>query len=310
MKYCIGIDLGGTIVKIGLVRGGQVKASARVDADSRAGLAAMLPLVGDAVDGLMAEEGLSREDLSGFALAFPGIVDFPARRAASTNAKYDDAPSVDVEKWVRDRYGVPFRMDNDARMAMVGEWKYGSGRGCDNMVMMTIGTGIGTGVVVDSRPLYGAHGCAGSLGGHMIVDYRGRRCTCGNTGCVEAHGSSFFLPSIIGEDKSLDEDFRADAANFSFKVICDKTRAGDPDAVKVLHGVMDVWAAALVNYIHAYDPQVIAIGGGIMKSADIILPYLRTKVESLAWCPKGYPSIVASSLGDDAALVAAEYYFE
>ena len=309
MKYYISIDLGGTVIKVGLVHEGRVLASSRIDAQSRDGLSSRLPLISDAIDSLILTSGLSKDGLGGIAVAFPGIVDIERKRAASTNAKYDDAPDLDLEKWVKDRYGVPFVMDNDARMAMVGEWKYGAGRDASDMVMMTIGTGIGTGVVVDSRPLYGRNWCAGSLGGHMIVDYKGRKCTCGNVGCVEAHASSFFLPYIISENKEISEAFRNDEKNRDFKTLFDKFRQGDHEAEVVLNECMDVWAAAIVNYIHAYDPQIVVIGGGIMKSADIILPYLREKVASLAWSPFGRVKIVASELGDDAALLASSYYF-
>lgn len=197
MKYHIGIDLGGTIIKLGVVRDGKVLATSRIDADSQGGLARRLPLIGDEIDSLVRTCDLSADDLGGIAMAFPGIVDFKNRKAASTNAKYDDAPSLDIESWIKERYGVPFIMDNDARMAMIGEWKNGAGKGAENMVMMTIGTGIGTGAVVDSRPLYGRNWCAGSLGGHLTIDYRGRRCTCGNIGCTEAHSASFSFRRLL-----------------------------------------------------------------------------------------------------------------
>ncbi len=300
----IAIDLGGTIIKVGLVRDGAVTASKRLEAASARGLKARLPALEEAI------EALAADDLAGIALAFPGIVDFQAKKALSTNAKYDDAPSVNLEKWVKERWNVPFVIDNDARMAMVGEWKRGAGKGCDNLVMMTIGTGIGTGVVVDGKPIYGRSGCAGSLGGHMIVDYKGRRCTCGNLGCVEAHGSSFFLKDIIQDLPGISDSFKADEGNRNFKAITDKMRMGDADAAAVLRECIAVWAAGIVNYIHAYDPQKVIIGGGIMKSADIILPPLRERVESLAWIPAGKVEITASQLGDDAALLGADYYFE
>lgn len=310
MKYYVCIDLGGTIIKVGIIQGGKVLSSSRLSADSQGGLLKRLPAIADSIDEQIKSLFLSREDLAGIAMAFPGIVDFAARRAASTNAKYDDAPSIDVEGWVKDRYGVPFVMDNDARMALLGEWTYGAGRGSSNMVMMTIGTGIGTGAVVDGRPLYGRSWCAGALGGHMIVDYRGRRCTCGNVGCTEAHSASFFLPQIIRENVSLSEEFRKDESNHTYKVLFDKYRQADKDAQVVLRECMDVWAGAIVNYIHAYDPEVVVIGGGIMKSADVILPYLQEKVDALAWCPAGKVRLMASQLGDDAALLSVEYYFK
>lgn len=104
-------------------------------------------------------------------------------------------------------------------MAVLGEWKYGAGRGYNNVVMMTIGTGIGTGVIIDGKVLYGEHFQAGSLGGHFVVDYKSRRCSCGNNGCVEALSSSYFLPEIIWEDATLSENFRIRADKYDFKEI-------------------------------------------------------------------------------------------
>lgn len=99
---------------------------------------------------------------------------------------------------VDSRWGVPFVLENDARLAVIGEWLYGAAKGTGNVVMMTLGTGIGTGVILDSKPLVGHHHQAGSLGGHMVVDYRGRRCSCGNIGCVEAMASSFSCRILFG----------------------------------------------------------------------------------------------------------------
>ncbi|MCQ2157629.1 MAG: ROK family protein [Bacteroidales bacterium] len=307
MSRYIGIDLGGTIVKIGVVEGGEILALDRIDADSRAGLGRMLPAITRSIRSLISETGGGKVD--GISLAFPGIVDFKAGKAAATNAKYNDAPSINLAEWSEREFEAPFIIDNDARMALIGEWQWGAGSGVDNMVMMTIGTGIGTGAVVDSRPLYGRNFCAGSLGGHMIVDYRGRKCTCGNIGCVEAHSSSFFLPQIIRENKAVDSEFTMDYTFCDFKALFDMYRAGNRNAEVIVRECMDVWSAAIVNYIHAYDPQIVVIGGGIMKSANTILPYIRKKVESLAWCPGDKVEIVASALGDDAAILASEYYF-
>lgn len=307
--YYVGIDLGGTVIKIGLVSEGKVLDTARLDADSGSGLASRLSPMKEAVDTLLAKHCVTPSSLGGVSLAFPGIVDVAGAKAAGTNAKYDDAPELDLRSWVRECWNVEFAMDNDARAAAVGEWLYGAGRGCRNMVMMTIGTGIGTGVVLDGHLLYGHNNCAGSLGGHLIVDYKGRRCTCGNIGCVEAHGSSFFLPEIMKDLSGVSEQFAEDPSNRNFRTLFEKYRKGDPEAVTVVESCMDVWAYGIVNYVHAYDPEIVVMGGGVMKSSDIILPYVREKVASLAWQPGDKVRIVASESGDDAALLSADYYF-
>ena len=192
--YTIAIDLGGTVVKIGLLSDGEIVDCVRLPSRLALGLAPNLPKIKEAIDRLLAAWRIDVAALRCIGLAFPGLVDPIHNRVISTNEKYDDACSISLDKWAWENWEVPFCMDNDARLAVAGEWWQGAARGKNNVVMMTIGTGIGTGVVIDGRLLYGQHFQAGSLGGHFVLDYKGRRCSCGNKGCVEALSSSFFLP--------------------------------------------------------------------------------------------------------------------
>jgi glucokinase len=305
--YTIGIDLGGTIIKIGLIRSGKMIGCKTLPSISRKGLQLNLPFIEGAISELLAERNIAVAELSGIALAFPGIVNPIVKRVISTNEKYNDAQKIDLSTWVKSRWNVPFCTDNDARMAVLGEWQYGAGRGYRNLVMMTIGTGIGTGVVIDGNVLYGEHFQAGSLGGHFVVDYKARRCSCGNIGCVEALASSSFLPSIIKEDTSLSLKFRENADNYNFKQLFCLAEGGDAEALHVRNHCMDVWAAAIVSYIHAYDPEIVILGGGVMKSSKTIIPYLKARVDELAWCPSGKVDLLVAELGDHSALLAAEY---
>lgn len=305
--YRIGIDLGGTIIKVGLLHTGEVTGFRIVDAFSGIGVENNLPFIEAAIDELLSEENITAGELAGIGLAFPGLVNPEKRTVISTNRKYDDALGFDFNAWVEAKWKVPFCMDNDARLATIGEWRYGAAKGRNNVVMVTIGTGIGTGVIMDGHVLQGAHFQAGSLGGHFVVDYKGRKCTCGNIGCVEAMASSYFLPAIIREHSSLSPAFKARAQQYDFKQVFHLAGEGDPEAVLLRNDCMDVWSAALITYIHAYDPSVIVVGGGIMNSAAVILPYLRERVGRLAWCPSGPVEIVASELGDQAALLGIEH---
>lgn len=306
----VGIDLGGTVIKAGLLEDGHLVDTLRMPADSASGLAPRLGPLSDAVDSMLEKNGIGPSGLEGLALAFPGIADIKRKGAAAVNAKYPDAPSLDLAGWAASRWPhADFAIDNDARMALAGEWKSGAAKGRENVVMMTIGTGIGTGAVVDGRLIYGRNFCAGSLGGHFVLDYRGRTCTCGNVGCVEALASSFFLPEIISSCAGVSGAFKEDPANMNFKELFRKYKEKDQEAEVVVNECMDVWSAAIVTYIHAYDPETVVLGGGVMKSADVILPYVRKKVNDLAWCPGGPVEIVAAALGDDAALAGAWYYF-
>lgn len=305
--YYIGIDLGGTIIKIGLVQSGRIVNSRTIVADSKKGLKPRLEVITSVIEELLAK--VERNDIGGVFLAFPGIVDVRNKQVISTNAKYDDAPSIDLQDWCSKYWNVPFAIDNDARAAMIGEWRFGAAKGYENVVMMTIGTGIGTGVIVEGKPLYGQHFRAGSLGGHFIINYKGRQCTCGNIGCVEAYASSYFLPVIISENHLVSEGFRKDKSNYNFKKIFELMALGNADAEIIARECMDVWSAAIVNYIHAYDPELVVLGGGVMNSKRRILPYIRNRVDTLAWCPNDKIKIDVSILGDNAALLASEYYF-
>lgn len=307
-NYSIAIDLGGTIIKMGLISGSEIVRFTSIPSDSIKGLRLMLPKIEQSIDSLLSEEGISSSDLTSIGLAFPGIVNPIECRVVSTNDKYDDACDINLCHWADSHWGLPLVLENDARLAVTGEWLYGAAKGTSNVVMITIGTGIGTGVILDGKPLIGQHHQAGSLGGHMVIDYRGRRCSCGNIGCVEALASSFFLPDIIQSNKQVSDTFKTTAPDMDFKHLFSLMRQGDEDATIIGKECMDVWAAAIISYIHAYDPEIIVMGGGIMKSADIILPYITKRVHAYAWMPTDQVTIVPSQLGNNAALLGLNYY--
>ncbi|MDR1919281.1 MAG: ROK family protein [Tannerellaceae bacterium] len=307
MKYTIAIDMGGTVVKLGLLGDGELLESLRLDAQRTQGFVSNLSRLKEAVNELLIARDISLQQLSGIGLAFPGLVDPNSCRVISTNEKYDDASSFDMRAWVRENWDVPFYMDNDARLAVVGEWSRGAAVGKDNVVMMTIGTGIGTGVILDGKVLYGRHFQAGSLGGHFVIDYKGRGCSCGNRGCVEAMASSFFLPAIIRQHPEVSDAFKEAADRIDFKALFSLADEGEANALLLRNECLDVWSAAVVSYIHAYDPEVVVLGGGVMKRADLIIPYVKEKVDSLAWCPSENVPIVAAQLADHAALYGLLY---
>jgi len=290
--YYIGIDLGGTRVKLGLVTEGAVVARKVIPANAAGGLEASFPMVRAEVDELLKLNHVM--SFGGVGLAFPGLVDPSSQRILSTNKKYDDALQAEVAGWVREHWNVPFFIDNDARMAAVGEWKYGEGRDTEDLVVMTIGTGIGTSAIIGGRLLRGRHFQAGCLGGHISVQYEGRECTCGNRGCLEAYGSTWSLAGRVEGIRDFEGLFAAAAA-------------GNAQAVRVLRDCYDVWSAGIVNLIHAYDPEVVVLGGGVMHHADAMLPYVSEKVHRHAWCPWGDVKIRATKLHGDAAVLGVTH---
>ena len=299
-NYFVGIDLGGTRIKIGVVSQGVLLTRKIVPADAAAGLAASLPVLEKEIGGLL--QSLGAGVLSGVGLAFPGIVDPAAQRILSTNEKYDDAMQVDVAGWVKKRWNVPFFIDNDARMAAVGEWKYGAARDTENMVMMTIGTGIGSSAVIEGKVLRGRHFQAGCLGGHISIRYDGRPCNCGNIGCLEAYGSTWCLAATVRASADYSGSLLAAEPVIDFYALFEAAGKGDPLAVRIRQECLDVWGAGVINLIHAYDPEVVVIGGGVMSRPDDILPHIRGKVLRHAWTPWGDVAIRATQLQSDAGI--------
>ncbi|HEV2480344.1 MAG TPA: ROK family protein [Puia sp.] len=302
-NFFVGIDLGGTRIKIGVVSGGEILSRKIVPADAAAGLEASLPVLEKEIGELLGSVGAGARALGGIGLAFAGIVDPAGQRILSTNQKYDDAMQVDVADWVKKRWGVPFFIDNDARMSAVGEWKYGAARDTEDMVMMTIGTGIGSSAVIEGKVLRGRHFQAGVLGGHISIRYDGRPCNCGNIGCLEAYGSTWCLAATVQSAGDYSTSVLAGEPVIDYYALFEAAGKGDPLAVRIRQECLDIWSAGVINLIHAYDPEVVVIGGGVMSRPEEILPHITGKVGRHAWTPWGKVAIRATQLHGDAGIV-------
>jgi glucokinase len=270
-----------------------------IPADAAGGLAASLPVLEREIQGLLHAARVSRAALGGIGLAFPGIVDPVSQRILSTNQKYDDAVGIDVAAY----WDVPFFIDNDARMAAVGEWKYGAARDTQDMVMMTIGTGIGSSAVLGGKLLRGRHFQAGCLGGHISIRYDGRPCNCGNIGCLEAYGSTWCLEEKVRSMQDFDTSLLAGAGVIDLSAVFEAAARRDAVGLRTKQECLDVWSAGIVNLIHAYDPEVVVVGGGVMSRSDEILPYLTERVHRHAWTPWGKPVIRPTELHSDAGIL-------
>ena len=304
-RPAIGIDLGGSHATIALVKNEQILGSRRVSLDSAQPLRPALDVFAETVRKLLAELQMDSTECEGLALGFCGLADARIGRVVSTNKKYEDAPSIDFDAWCRHEFGLRFGIENDARMALLGERHAGAARDCDNVVMITLGTGIGGAAMIEGKLLRGKHAQAGCLGGHLPAKVGGRPCTCGAIGCVEAEASGWSLPFLASEWPGFSTSKLADQDNIDFKLLFELADAGDRVSVEVLDYCLKVWATGTVGLIHAYDPERIVIGGGVMRSAAVIVPYIQAYVKQHAWTPWGKVEIVAAQLGNDAGLFGA-----
>jgi len=299
----LAVDAGGTRIKLGVVENGAVLARATMMADSNELLAPQLPRIAGALREILAPD----VRVTGVGMAFPSLVDFDAARILGHSGKYLDAQNLDLPKWAEKEFGVPFAVENDARMAVIGEWRHGAGRGHDDVVMVTLGTGIGTGVVIGGQILRGRHGQAGCLGGHFTLHVGGRPCPCGSIGCAETEASTMALPAIVAGQPGFAQSSLKEASPLDYAEIFAHAKAGDAYAIQLRDRSLEVWGALAVTLIHAYDPEMVVFGGGILASGEAVLNPIREYVEKHAWTPWGVVPVAASELGDDAALLACEW---
>lgn len=265
----------------------------------------MLPAIEDVFRKLVKQQSLSFDNFSGIAVGFAALVDSRAGRILSTNGKYDDAKDTDLATWSREAFGLSLRIENDARMALLGECYGGAARGFSDVVMMTLGTGIGGVAMIEGKLLRGKHSQAGCLGGHIPVLFDGRPCTCGAIGCAEAEASGWALPGIVRDWPRASASALSKYPNIGFKDLFAEAANGDEVALAIRDRCLKVWAADAVGLVHAYDPDLIVIGGGVMESADVIIPAVESHVQKHSWTPWGKVQVKRAELGNNAALVGA-----
>lgn len=301
----LAIDLGGSHAACGVVRDGAILASRTLPADGSEPLAKLLPELVDTFFQLLASAQIDKSDCSALVLGFCGIASACENRILDTNGKFEDAPGLDLTGWCQREFGLPFLVENDARLALLGEHAFGAARGAQDAVMVTLGSGIGGSALLNGRLLQSKHGLAGTIGGHLPVVFGGRRCSCGNLGCAEAEASTAFLGEIYREQFGASTGILACRHKIGFAEVFEAADAGDKPAIATLEHCLQVWSALTVALIHAYDPEVVVFGGSVLKRAADILPRLQKYVNAHAWTPGRTVEIRAAVLGPDAVLLGS-----
>lgn len=302
-KPSIAIDLGGTKIKTGLVHEGVVFSSFSIDSDNEKGLRAKLPELELGIRKLLQQYALTPADLAGLGMATPGVVDSVQKKILSIDKKFGDAPDIDLAAWSIDALNLKLTIENDARSALVGEWRFGSAKGYDNAVLMTLGTGVGSSAVMEGKILRGKHFLGGILGGHSVVNYKGTLCNCGNIGCVETEASTWCIERKVKAQAGFAKSILAKETKIDYESIFRCATEQDALAIAMRNDSMDVWSAAAINLIHAYDPEILVLSGGIMASGHQIVPYLQKKIDQHAWTPWGKVKIEEATFINTAALL-------
>ncbi|GGB97397.1 ROK family protein [Dyadobacter sediminis] len=296
----IGVDFGGTRIKIGLISDGKWIADANMEAASELTFEQRLTDIKFEMKRLLSAGSYK---LSGIGFAFPGIVNFHSGRILSKYVKYPGAENVDLNEWALTNFGVPVAVENDARAALIGEWKHGAGVGSSDLVLVTLGTGVGTGVLVNGAPLRGKNFIGGNLGGHSTIHFEGVICNCGNVGCVESESSTWALTQMAAQSPEFQTSKLAQLELIDFKNLFELAAEKDALAEKLLDRCLKVWSLCVINLVHAYDPEKVIFGGGIMKSSSIILPYIRQMLDKHSWISSADVELVTASQPEHAGIL-------
>jgi len=292
------IDIGGTTSKIGLVLDGRVLRQTRIATTGHADDHAFADALAAAVKGLLNSEDPAQLQAVGIgapnANQFTGIIEM----APNLPWKHD----VPLARMMQDRLGAPAVLGNDANAAALGEWRYGAGQGIDDLLVVTIGTGVGSGFIVNGKLVLGSAGNAGELG-HMTVAVDGRACTCGRKGCLEAYVSIRGMRQTYAELADDLDLLKEDGV----KCIADAAHQGDPAALRTFEETVRWLAVGLANAVAVTGPRRIVLFGGIVRSGDLLLAPLKKRFQTaLLNIYQGRVDITISALpDDDAALLGA-----
>ncbi len=296
----IGVDLGGSHVLATVVEDGKILARVEHDIDDHA-FESVFKLVASAIDEALET---TKKSIAAIGVGSPGNIDLTSGSVIySPNFNWHDAP---LGKRLFERYNMAVLVGNDARCATLGEYSFGSGRGSRDFVLLTLGTGIGGGIVLGGNLALGNLGGAGEIGHHQIRATDGFVCNCGKTGCFEAQASG---TGLIRHTLALGPSFPRSSlltGKLGSKAIRRAAEAGDPHGMAAWTRFIDDLARGIANVIGFVNPETIALGGGVAGAGSFMLEALLPRVDALTtMVPKGRTRIVVAELGNDAGAIGA-----
>ncbi len=292
-KYLVGVDLGGTNIVVGALaeNGSDVLAlrsePTRADQGADAVIDRIVRIIDTVIVETIAQTGAKRDDMIGIGVGAPGPLDRERGIVITTpNLGWTNFPLRDV---IAERTRMPVRIDNDANCATLGEWWLGAARGANNVIGMTIGTGIGGGVILGGRLYHGSSDVAGEIG-HATIDITGRRCKCGNYGCLEAYASG---PSIADRAREAISDDNClmlkmaggDASLITAATVYEAAKQGDDVALDVVRETSRFLGAGVANLLNIFNPDVVVICGGVTQAGETLFGPLRREVRKRAFKP-------------------------
>ena len=310
----IGIDVGGTNVKLALVSNeGKIIYSNSIPTHAEMGYEYTVNNIKEAISILLKETENKPEDVQGIGFGFPGQVDYKSGivRLAPNIPGWIDVP---IANMIEEEFNIPTRVDNDVRCAALGELNFGAGQGCENLICITVGTGIGSGLIVNGKLVRGASNAAGEIGHIKLQMHDGPICGCGDTGCMEAFASG---PSIV----AMAENYIAGGKSTKYRelanpeitpyIVYEAAKAGDPVAKRIFAIMGEYIGIGLASVINLLNPEKVIIGGGVAASGDFLMDSIKETVKKRAMKIAGETvEIVPAQLGNTAGVIGASLLIE
>lgn len=303
----IGVDLGGTTMIAGIVNEeNEIIEELETETLAAAGPDKVIERMTELIVGVIKKANVNK--ISHIGLGCPGMLDrINGIVTYSNNLEWEN---VNIREKVQNYFNFPVYLENDGNCAALGEYKKGSGKYSHSMVMITLGTGIGGGIIIDNKILHGKNGNANILG-HIVMVSDGELCTCGRKGCWEAYASVSALIKMAERKANERRDsklyyLKESEGSLNGKGVFTALQSGDEAATQVFHQYIKNVSEGIIDIINIFDPQTIVIGGGVSKQGEVILKPVREFVEQNIYCgPNAMPLIKASSLGNDAGIIGA-----
>lgn len=304
-KYVFGVDIGGTTVKLGLFNiDGEVLDKWEITTRKEDGGAYILKDIAESVEAKMTEKNIDKSDVTGVGMGVPGPVKEDGTVMKCVNLGWG---MFNAAEELSGLLGLPVKAGNDANMAALGEYWQGGGKEYKSIIMVTLGTGVGGGIIINGKMMAGVNGAGGEIG-HMTVDLAEQdKCNCGKKGCLEQYASATGIVRLANRAlQSSDKPSKLrDVKTISAKEIFDAAKEGDELAQSLAEEHGKYLGLALANVACVVDPDAFVIGGGVSKAGDILIDITKKYFEEFAFHACRNASFKLATLGNDAGIFGA-----
>lgn len=312
-KYNLGIDLGGTNIKVGVVdEDYNIIGRASVKTNLPQPDAVIADSIATAARMACENAGITMDDVSSVGIGTPGSANRTTGIVLYANNL--GFRNTDLRGLLRERIGIDAYVENDANAAAYGEMLAGAAKGLSDVIVITLGTGVGGGIIIGGK-IYGGYNFCGAELGHTVIAYGGRHCTCGRDGCFEAYCSATALVAMTKEAMLEDNSSKlwelADSSidNIDGKTAFDAMRLGDATGTAVVDKYINYLGCGLVNMINIFQPQMVLLGGGVCKEGEYLTKPLEEIIRHDSYCidDKLLPKLGIAKLGNDAGIIGAAF---